>query len=182
MIVLLRRPCDDGDCDYERIYLSSSEIIWTPESATSPFNIVYRPTLSTPGVYTLRIEGKDASGNPSGSEPYETSFTISGESSVIFTTPFPNPFDREVHFSFVITGNGETLPSNATLDIMNLSGRQVHQFVVPAEILHLGNNRLNWNGIDQHGTPLPNGIYVYRFNVDYDGKRMTSVGKIVLVR
>jgi hypothetical protein len=179
MVVFLKRPCTDN-CDFERVYLSFPEVVWSPETEESEFTIQYHPQLAEEGIYTLRVEAQDASGNTSGPEPYELSFQVAGESTVIFSAPFPNPFMTETNFQFVITGS--VIPNEAQVDILNLAGKPIQQFSIDSESLHIGTNVMHWPGIDDKGNTLPNGIYIYRLKVKMQEEVFSTIGKVVLVR
>jgi hypothetical protein len=180
MLVFLRSPCADDNCAFEQIYFSSPLVRWYAETDTTEFHVEYSPLLAQPGTYALRVEAQDATGNPSGLEPYEVTFKVGDESIVQFTEPYPNPFSTQANFEFVLTGS--TLPDQATLQLLNLSGKMVNEFLLPVSELHVGTNRVQWAAMDQYANSAPNGVYIFRFNIVIGQQTFTSIGKVVLVR
>jgi hypothetical protein len=179
MLLFLKPPCEDN-CAFERIYFASPLVTWFAETDTTEFHIEYSPFLAEAGKYTLHVEGQDASGNPSGPEPFEITFQVGIESVVQFMPPYPNPFNLQANFEFVIAGS--TIPDHASLQLVNLSGKIMKEFSLPVDNLHIGNNRVQWIGLDQYGNPVPNGVYIFKFNVTISQQTFTQIGKIVLVR
>jgi hypothetical protein len=179
--LLLAYPCANDECDFQRIYFSSSEISWKAETDTSEFNVIFKPGQLPEGTYTLRAEASDANGNFSGTQPYEINVQVKTETTLILHAAYPNPFADKTHFEFTLTGN--ELPSSFGLEILTLSGKSVHHFS-EADVNHffIGTNILTWEAMDQQGNPLPNGIYIYRIAIKAGDQMITRLGKIVLVR
>lgn len=180
MALLLAYPCEEDPCGFRRIYFSSPEISWQSETDTSEFLINFNPTLSN-GRYVLRVEGKDANGNPSGIIPYEVSFQVKEESEVMVRQAYPNPFNDATHFEFTVTG--QQPPTSFRLSISNLSGKPVHEFAeTNSNHFFIGTNTVQWKAIDASGAPLPNGMYIYSITIHLGDSVITKVGKVVLAR
>ena len=93
--------------------------------------------------------------------------------------------------------SGVTVPQNLKIQIMTVTGRVVRE-ITQAELgtLHIGNNLTDfaWDGTDQFGSPLANGLYLYRVVSKLDGQTMdkyqsgadkwteNGLGKMYLVR
>ncbi len=99
---------------------------------------------------------------------------------------FPNPFSTETHFSFTLEGS--ELPSDIVLQIFTQSGTIVKE-ITGDELggLQLGENYPDfaWNGTDNSGNILPNGVYFYRMLIVKNGKRIqneNNVGKTIIAR
>jgi hypothetical protein len=179
--LLLAYPCASDECDFQRIYFSSSEISWKAETDTSEFSMIFKPDRLPEGKYTLRAEASDANGNFSGTQPFEIHVQVKTETTLVLHPAYPNPFADKTHFEFTLTGN--ELPSSFGLEILTLSGKSVHRFS-EADVNHffIGRNILTWEAMDQQGNPLPNGIYIYRIAIKAGDQMITRLGKIVLVR
>ncbi len=72
---------------------------------------------------------------------------------------YPNPFNPETIISFSIA---ET-PQFVTLEIFNIKGQKVNQFV--SNQLSSGLHSITWNGSDQDNKSVSSGVYFYRLNV-----------------
>jgi hypothetical protein len=158
----------------------------------------YQPGLSAPladGVYTLSVQGRDASNASAGTVTYQVKFTVVNASQISNVYPYPNPVTSKAKFVFTVTG--AELPRNMKIQIMTLTGRVVREiFMNELGPLHIGNNITDyaWDGTDQYGDRLANGTYLYRVAVDDptgEFKKFTTAGdqafkndwgKLVLLR
>ena len=191
--IYLKKPCEG--CEFERINFSQEEVIWQPATESSEFKVEYQPNNLEDGVYSLSAQAADASGNLAGSEPYTVNFEIINESSITNFFPYPNPFSTSTQFVFTLTGN--EIPDQIKIQIMTISGIVVRE-ITQDEIgpIKIGNNatQYRWNGTDEYGDQLANGVYLYRVKVYRNGEpiklRSTSadrafkngVGKLYILR
>ncbi len=125
--------------------------------------IRFTPTFETDATYTLTAQGKDAADNPSSNQNYTVNFRIVNKSAISNILNYPNPFSTATQFVFTITG-GE-VPSDLRIQIMTVTGKVVRE-LTKAELgpIHVGLNRTEfaWDGTDQYGDKLANGVYLYR--------------------
>lgn len=179
--LFLQVPCEDLNCVFTPLYFSSSELTWSAETFESEFVVNYRPMLSTEGIYTLRVIANDVTGNKSGVEPYEISFTVAHEDRVTLLPPYPNPFDDRA--TFVVEVSGETLPSEIEMTLFNTNGSVVRQFAAEDfGAIHFGRNMFSWEGLDAQGRPVPNGMYIYRLRIKSSDQVVEKTGKLSLIR
>ncbi|MCH8317906.1 MAG: transporter, partial [Bacteroidetes bacterium] len=160
---------------FRRVYFSGPEdISWIPAGANNKFKIDYSPenedkmylTEKKPledGIYTLRVEGADVTGNESGVNPYKINFNVINESTITYFYPYPNPFSTCTRFVFTLTGND--IPDEIKIQIMTVTGKVVRE-ILQDELgaLRIGNNitDFQWCGTDEFGDKLANGVYLYR--------------------
>lgn len=179
--LFLRSPCDEGDCVFRPVYFSNPAVSWSPETAESEFEVHLRQAFETDGLYTLRVIASDASGNLSGTEPFEISFSIGHVNSVAISSPHPNPFHDRTNFEIVISG--ETLPYESVMSIINTKGEVVRSFDNDDfGDLHFGRNIFTWQGLGENGTPVPNGMYIFKLLVRSENGVTEKIGKLMLVR
>ncbi|MBK0383039.1 hypothetical protein I5M32_08715 [Pedobacter sp. SD-b] len=184
--------------DFKRINYSSKQLNFIP-SATKELNksvINFKPDLLPDDVYTLKVKSKDNSGNGGNLPDYLTEFTVVNESSISNFYPYPNPVVNEMRFVFTLTGS--KIPDKIKIQILTSSGKVVRE-INKNELgnLRIGNNvtDFNWDGTDQFGDRLANGIYFYKVSVEDNEKgefktRKTSntpffknnIGKIYLLK
>ena len=156
-------------CVYERINFTDPSISFVHATENSDFEITFTPGSLEDGTYSLSTQARDESGNPSGDQPYELEFEVVTTSSITHFYPYPNPFSTQTRFVFTLTGS--TLPDRIKIQIMTISGRIVRELnqneIGPIKI---GNNitEYAWNGTDEFGDQLANGVYFYRVLIESD--------------
>lgn len=126
--------------------------------------IEYRPTFTQDSIYQLYVTGQDETGNGSGGgNQYSVSFDIVTKSSITNILNYPNPFSTSTAFVFTLTGN--QIPSQFKIQIISVTGKVVRE-ITKQELgpLHIGRNitEYKWDGRDQYGQLLGNGVYLYR--------------------
>ncbi len=126
--------------------------------------VEFRPDLQIDGVYRLIISGKDKAGNILGNAPkYEINFTVENKPSITNVLNYPNPFSTATQFIFTMTGS--EIPSQFKIQILTVTGKVVRE-IKKHELgnLHIGRNitEYRWDGRDEYGQLLGNGVYLYR--------------------
>ena len=132
--------------------------------------IVYRPKLYKDGIYQLRAQANDKSGNLSGSSDYLVTFEIETKASISRLMNYPNPFTTSTRFVFTLTGT--RLPDFLQIQIMTITGKVVREIdLSELGIIRIGNNITDyaWDGTDEFGDRLANGVYLYRVRTNLDG-------------
>ncbi len=133
--------------------------------------IEYKPVFLQDGFYELGVNGKDKKGNRSGATDYRIQFEVINKSSITNVLNYPNPFSTSTAFLFTLTG--WQIPSQFKIQILTVTGKVVRE-ITKAELgpLHVGRNitEYKWDGKDQYGQMLGNGVYLYRVVTAIDGK------------
>jgi len=133
--------------------------------------IVYRPKLYEDGTYQLRAQANDKSGNLSGSTDYLITFEIETKASISRLMNYPNPFTTSTRFVFTLSGT--RIPDFMQIQIMTITGKIVKEIDL-AELgsIHIGQNMTDyaWDGTDEFGDRLANGVYLYRVRTNLDGQ------------
>jgi hypothetical protein len=179
--MFLTYPCSDEPCTPVQVTLQSDSVTWQPATTTTDFALQVTPRNLPAGNYTLQVEGTDARGNSSGTDPYLLSFTVTSDEALTVSEPYPNPSYGDVYFRVVLSG--QTLPGDISLEIIDVNGKQIALF--PREAFadfHVGVNRLRWDGRDLAGNVLPVGVYIYRLQIATEKTGVRRNGKILLRR
>lgn len=123
--------------------------------------------------YELIVKGKDRSGNKAGNLEYRVTFRVINKPMISNLLNYPNPFTTSTAFVFTITGS--EIPQNMKIQILTVTGKIVRE-ITKDELgpLRIGRNITDykWDGTDQYGQKLANGVYLYRVVTTLNGKRM----------
>ena len=144
--------------------------------------IIYRPKLAQDGVYQLRVQASDRSNNESGDIDYRISFEVINRSTITNLLNYPNPFTTSTRFVFILTGS--RIPEAIQIQIMTITGKLV-KTIDAGDIgpIRIGRNitEYAWDGRDDFGDRLANGVYLYRVKARINGEniehRPTSADK-----
>ncbi|MBK9109279.1 MAG: hypothetical protein IPM92_13165 [Saprospiraceae bacterium] len=151
----------------QRIYFSQNNVEFVPAAgAENKLKAIIHGRFTKDGIYTLYVKGYDASGNPASDLDYIIDFTIITKSSVSNFVNYPNPFSSRTRFVYTLTG--DEIPEYYSIQIMTVSGKVVRE-ISKEEIgaLQIGTHmtEFEYDGTDQFGEKLANGVYLYRFRV-----------------
>lgn len=160
-----------------RFYFSNDTLRFTPAGqAPNTDNIAsanLKPYFTEDGTYELIVTGKDRSSNEAGSIEYRVLFEVINKPMISNMLNYPNPFTTSTAFVFTITGN--EVPQNIKIEIMTVTGKIVRE-ITKSELgpLRIGRNitEFKWDGTDQYGQKLANGIYLYRVVTNLNGKSL----------
>jgi len=88
---------------------------------------------------------------------------------------YPNPCSSGTTFIYNLS-----LEAQVRIEIYTLAG-QLIKVIEPASG-QVGYNEQYWDGTDDHGFPLDNGVYIYRIVAEADGKVAQAIGRLVILR
>jgi len=189
--VFLKYP---SKVSYERVYFGNQ---MTFDPASIPNNscrINYAPVLAD-GKYGLKVQAKDRSGNASGKTEYNITFEVVNKPTITSVLNYPNPFSTSTRFVFTLTGS--QIPDYFKIQILTVTGKIVKDLdKYELGPLHIGRNitEYAWDGKDDFGDLLANGLYLYRVITRLDGESLEhressadsfftqGYGKIYLIR
>lgn len=181
---------EDADTSLFAIYLKSPDGIqkrvyfigengqqnlqWIPASDDyNKFKIIYSTDLPQDGKYLLLVQGTDLSGNLSGDIEYRIEFEVIHESTITYLMNYPNPFSTSTRFVFTLTG--DKVPDFMIIQIMTVTGKVVREITLnELGPIKIGRNitEYAWDGRDEFGDPLANGVYLYRVLTDLGGDKI----------
>jgi hypothetical protein len=151
--------------------MSSSQVQFIPGTDVENLaQVIYKPGTLADGKYTLMVQSFDASGNKAGTKDYEVVFTVVNKSTISYFYPYPNPFTTQMRFVFTLTGS--KVPDQLLVRILTVNGKIVRE-IRKEEFgnIHIGNNVSDfaWDGTDQYGDKLANGVYLYQVYTKIEG-------------
>jgi len=160
-----------------RFYFNNDTVRFNPaDQAPNPDNtatINFKPYFPVDGEYEMIVTGKDKSNNTAGNIEYRVIFEVINKPMISNMLNYPNPFTTSTAFVFTVTGS--EVPQNIKIEIMTITGKLVRE-ITKDELgpLHIGRNitEFKWDGTDQYGQKLANGIYLYRVVTNLKGKSL----------
>ncbi|RYZ30122.1 MAG: hypothetical protein EOO10_03930 [Chitinophagaceae bacterium] len=136
-------------------------------------SIEFKPFFEKDGEYELVVTGKDRSSNRAGAMSYKVAFQIINKPMISNMLNYPNPFTTSTAFVFTLTG--AEIPQNLKIQILTITGKIVRE-ITKEELgpIHIGRNitEFKWDGTDQYGQKLANGVYLYRVVTNLNGKSL----------
>lgn len=160
------------------IYFNNDIVQFIPATQTAgdanKAKIILKPDLVQEGMYELAVDAKDRSNNIFAGREMLLRFKVQPKPMLSNMINYPNPFTTKTHFVFTLTGS--EIPDNIYIQILTASGRVVRE-ISRAELgnLHIGQNITDfaWDGTDQYGSPVANGVYLYRVSAKLNGQSIT---------
>ena len=166
-----------------RLRFDGDTLQFIPPSVTGLENgnqakVFYRPSLLQDGLYELTVNAKDRSNNLSGALDYNVAFEVINKSMITNLLNYPNPFTTSTAFVFTLTGS--VAPTHLRIQIMTVTGKVVRE-ITSQELgpIQIGQNvtSYKWDGRDQFGQELANGVYLYRVIAEINGKAIEKFNR-----
>ena len=158
---------------------STPDSLFESGTGTTKARVTFRPELSS-GTHLLVLKIKDASCNQADTSQYRTQFRVETESRLLDVFNFPNPFAGGTFFTFNLTGS--RMPDDLSVKIYTVAGRLVRKLTLPGGELRFGFNRIHWDGRDDDGNELANGVYFYKIALRLDGSGDEVIQRLAKIR
>jgi len=134
--------------------------------------IIYRPTFPD-GEHLVEFFARDGTQN-TGYARLE--FKVVTRFLLTDVLNYPNPFRDQTTFTYVLTQPAEEV----TIKIYTAAGRLIR--VLDGAPTAVGFNHVPWDGRDQDGDPLANGVYLYKVIARRGNQKADTVQKLVVMR
>ena len=156
------------DLDYSYIPYPNSQSV-----------IEWNPKLEN-GKNVLEILARDASGNYFDTTSYQIIFYTYTENDIQNIFNIPNPFKDATYFTFELRGT--QVPEELFIRIYTVAGRLIKDISIPTSHLSIGLNKFYWDGRDQDGDEVANGLYFYKIVYKNNGIVKTATEKLAKVK
>ena len=133
--------------------------------------LTYSPTLP-PGVHELKIKAADIAGNWNQEILY---LNVSDAFELKAIANHPNPFVDETIIAYTLTGEAQEVK----IKIYTTSGRLIRTFDFMNEVGYIEHA---WDGRDEMGEEVANGVYYMRFVAVNGKKRIERVEKLAKLK
>jgi flagellar hook assembly protein FlgD len=90
---------------------------------------------------------------------------------------FPNPFSSFTNFTFILLASDNV--QSCKIKIYTVAGRLVKEISTYAKV---GFNQIYWDGRDNDGDVMANGVYLYKIILDDGSKTTTQIQKIAILK
>ncbi len=161
--------------DLNAIYLDGKNLLTDVQSfskkSSSLINFEFKPTLSD-GDHKLIISGKN------NSNLISLDFKVSNTPQILNIFNYPNPFTIGTQFTFELTGHSAA--ERVTILIYSVAGRKLKDLSVTN--LGIGFNSIVWDGRDNDGNELANGVYLYQIKAKFEKEINSGVQKMLKLR
>ena len=157
---------------------SDTSIISYSFSETNPKVTVDFTPAFPDGDYTLKVLWKDYEGNIVDSTGVEKFFQVSSEAQLLYVYNYPNPTSGETYFTFKLT----QIPENISIKIFTIAGRLIKEIDLTSTELKFDFNKIYWDGRDEDGDVLANGVYLYKVIMKAGEKSEEVTQKLAIVK
>jgi hypothetical protein len=111
---------------YQDVSVGDPDVTFIPaDQDENEATIIINKKFTEDGIYTLRVNARDRSGNTSGDVSYQIRFEVVNESSISEVLNYPNPFTTSTQFVYTLTGDAP--PAFFKIQIMTVSGKVVRE-------------------------------------------------------
>jgi hypothetical protein len=152
-----------------------SGISFDTTNRTMTFN--YKNLLAD-GEYRLKIFTKDVNGILSNTPVFERFFVVYNELKIAQVYNYPNPFTEGTNFTFKLT----QVPDEVVIRIYTVAGRLIREMKKSSAELNTDFNYLPWDGRDQDGDLIANGVYLYKVIAKLGDKTEHITEKLAKIR
>lgn len=136
--------------------------------------LLFEPTLDE-GDHKFDFISVDLSGNRSDTVSYV--LNVNSQFRVFDLYNYPNPMKNVTNFLYNLSG--DTPPDEAYIKIYTVAGRLIKTI---NHVSNIGFNSIEWNGRDEDGDAIANGIYLYKLVVKGNSKFDSKIQKLVVMK
>lgn len=165
--------------DGEDVDVDSIGYVFTPATKEQPATLRFQPTLAD-GIYYFGFNAEDAKRTPVYDQVPEIRVRVSTDNRIAEVYNFPNPFQNETAFTFLLTGAEP--PREVEVKVYTVAGRLIRSLTYPASSMRIGYNALKWDGRDQDGDALANGVYFYKILTHFTDETSETIGRMAVLR
>lgn len=105
-------------------------------------------------------------------------FSVNSSSKLLDVYNYPNPFAGDTYFTFKLT----QIPDEIRIKIFTIAGRIVKELKLVQSELNYDFNRVYWDGRDEDGDLLANGVYLYKIIMKKGSEIINATQKLAIIR
>ncbi len=171
-----------SDTSAVQVYLNgkryyAEQLFYDYDTIERKINIRLETQLSK-GEHNLRIYLKDAYGRIQTAPIIDKYFRVTLDMELRRVYNYPNPFKNETHFTFELT----QVPDEVHIKIYTVAGRLIKEIRLNSTQLTTNFNKVYWDGRDEDGNLIGNGVYLYKVVAKKGDKTQVTTQKLAVVR
>ena len=159
--------------DGKSIYYSGMDSI-TYDTINRKVDFMFHPHLKN-GEHSINIQG-DGLSNQAGD--LQRTFYVANELKIMNLYNYPNPFKSYTYFTFNLT----RIPEQLKINLYTIAGRLIKVITIPKSKLNNNFNKIYWDGRDENGDLVANGVYLYKIIAKLSNKTYTDIQKLAVIR
>jgi hypothetical protein len=140
-------------------------------------SLKYLPSFIN-GEHSLKIVAKNIFNLEVPETVFNKKFIVNSNMRIEEIYNYPNPFSYETYFTFKLS----QLPDKLRIKVFTLTGRLIKQIELNSTELNIDFNRIFWDGKDEAGDLVANGVYLYKIILEKNTDVQERVGKLAIVR
>ncbi|MBC8184732.1 T9SS type A sorting domain-containing protein [candidate division KSB1 bacterium] len=146
------------------------------ENSDSRGRIVYLPNTLNDGEYNLKVEVVETS-LTANNVSENLSFVISNTLKFKKVVNFPNPMQDDTKFTYILMNDD---PPDVSIKIYTVAGRLIR--VIDSASNQIGYNETYWDGTDEFGDKIANGVYFYKITAKAGSEKIEVIERLVVMR
>jgi hypothetical protein len=163
----------------QRLYFKNNNSVLSNNfSSTNPKMVInYSPSFDD-GEYNIKVIAKNIHNSAVEKTVVEKRFLVSKTAQLLYVYNYPNPFSDKTIFTFKLT----QIPDELKIKIYTLAGRLIKEIKKGESELNYDFNRIEWDGRDEDGSIIANGVYIYKVIIKKGSEIITTTQKLAIVR
>jgi hypothetical protein len=138
--------------------------------------IVYLPYTLNDGEYNLKVDVIET-GLSANKISEDFSFVISNTLKLDKVVNFPNPMQQDTKFTYYLLNDD---PADVSIKIYTVAGRLIK--VIDSASNQIGYNESYWDGSDEFGDEIANGVYFYKIIARAGSEKTEIIERLVMMR
>jgi len=165
--------------DGQPIMMDDPRVAFTTANRNEDAKLEFTPSLID-GDHTIEYNVRDAVGNQAFPNTLKTLLRVQSMATLQHVYTFPNPSAGAMAFYFLLTG--KDVPEQFQIKIYSLAGRLLTQIDIVPDEIHIGYNMVRWDGRDNDGVLLANGVYFYKLVCTSQHQNTEMIAKMAILR
>lgn len=159
------------------LFFQSSGVSYSFSNTNPKVTVLYKPEFKD-GDYEFSVVARGNSSSFADTAKVEKKFSVMNEAKVLNVYNYPNPFQNETYFTFKLT----QIPDEFKIIIYTVAGRKIREIIIPSSQMKYDFNKIHWDGRDEDGDLVANGVYLYRLVMKRGDKVERITEKLAIVR